>query len=89
MEGISNTICIYSPISGFCQWVNVNVRKYISPSEVMFELIDPTDIHLNLRVFEKDLEENCILDKIMSYTNNAPDKNILVKNNTNQQRCYR
>ena len=52
MEGISNTICIYSPILWFLSVkVNVNVGKYVSPSEVMFELIDPTDIHLNLRVF--------------------------------------
>jgi len=74
MEGISNTICIYSPISGFVSKVNVNVGKYVSPSEVMFELIDPTDIHLNLRVFEKDLGKLYIGQEIMSYTNNAPDK---------------
>ncbi|OJR76295.1 efflux transporter periplasmic adaptor subunit, partial [Escherichia coli] len=54
---ISRTINIYSPINGFVSNVFVNVGKYVTPSDVMFELINPTDIHLNLKVYEKDLDK--------------------------------
>jgi cobalt-zinc-cadmium efflux system membrane fusion protein len=36
--------------------VNVNIGKYVNPSDVLFEFINPDDIHLNLKVYEKDLE---------------------------------
>jgi hypothetical protein len=36
--------------------VNVNIGKYVNPSDVLFELINPDDIHLNLKVYEKILE---------------------------------
>jgi cobalt-zinc-cadmium efflux system membrane fusion protein len=35
--------------------VNVNIGKYVQPTETMFELIDPDDIHAALTIFEKDL----------------------------------
>ena len=31
--------------------VNVNIGKYVNPSDILFELINPEDIHLNLTVF--------------------------------------
>jgi cobalt-zinc-cadmium efflux system membrane fusion protein len=54
--------------------VNVNIGKYISPTEVLFELIDPSDIYLALKVFEKDLDKLYIGQKLIAYTNNEPDK---------------
>jgi multidrug resistance efflux pump len=41
------------PIDGYVTKVNVNIGKYISPTEIMFELVNPTDIHLALKIFEK------------------------------------
>ena len=35
--------------------VNVNVGKYVNPSDVLFELVNTGDLHLALTVFEKDL----------------------------------
>lgn len=65
---------IYSPINGFVSKVNVNIGKYVSPSEILFELVNPTDIHLALKVFEKDLSKLYIGQKVIAYTNNQPDK---------------
>ena len=45
---ISRSINIYSPINGFVTAVNVNIGKYVNPSDVLFELVNPTDIHLAL-----------------------------------------
>lgn len=71
---ISGSINIYSPINGYITKVNVNVGKYVSPTDVLFELINPTDIHLNLKVFEKNLDKLYIGQKVLTYTNNNPEK---------------
>ncbi len=71
---ISRSINIYSPIEGYVSEVLVNIGKYTQPSEVLFELINPTDIHLALTIFEKDLNKISIGQKVMAYTNNQPDK---------------
>jgi membrane fusion protein, heavy metal efflux system len=71
---ISRSINIYSPISGFVSAVNVNIGKYVSPADVLFELINPSDIHLALTVFEKDMDKLFIGQKLMAYSNGQPDK---------------
>ncbi len=73
-SNISRSINIYSPIDGYVSGVNVNIGKYVSPTEVLFELINPTDIHLALKIFEKDLDKLYIGQKLVAYTNNRPDK---------------
>jgi cobalt-zinc-cadmium efflux system membrane fusion protein len=67
---IKRSINIYSPIDGYVTKVNVNIGKYISPTDVLFELVNPTDIHLALRVFEKDVDKLFIGQKLVAYTNN-------------------
>lgn len=71
---ISRSVNIYSPITGFVSKVNVNIGKYVSPTEVLFELVNPTDIHLALKVYEKDLAKLYIGQKLTAYTNNEPAK---------------
>jgi cobalt-zinc-cadmium efflux system membrane fusion protein len=73
-ENISRMIRVLSPISGYVSKVNVNIGRYISPSEIMFELVNPEDIHLKLTVFEKDLQYLNIGDKVKAYTNSDPAK---------------
>jgi len=73
-NNISKSIRLYSPIDGFVSKVNANIGKYAVPGDVLFELVNPADIHLNLKIFEKDLDKIFIGQKIVSYTNNNPDK---------------
>jgi membrane fusion protein, heavy metal efflux system len=73
-ENMSRTINIRSTITGFVSKINVNIGKYLSPTEVLFELIDPTDIHLNLKVYEKDVNKLAIGQKLMAYSNNNDKK---------------
>lgn len=70
---ISRSIAIFSPIDGYVSKVNVNIGKYVTPSDVIFELINPTDIHLNLTVFEKDLHKINIGQRVLAYTNAKAD----------------
>jgi cobalt-zinc-cadmium efflux system membrane fusion protein len=88
---ISKSISIYSPIDGYVSKVNVNIGKFTQPSEVLFELINPADIHLALTIFEKDLSKLSIGQKLFAYTNSQPDKKheceiILIGKNLSTER---
>ena len=74
INNISKSINVYSPIDGFVTKVNANIGKYVTPGDVLFELVNPSDIHLNLKVFEKDLDKIFINQHLVSYTNNSPEK---------------
>lgn len=69
---ISKSINIYSPISGFVSAVNVNIGKYVTPSDILFELVNPNDIHLKLTVFEKDINKLAVGQKLLAYSNSHP-----------------
>ncbi len=73
-KNISKSIYLYAPIDGFITKVNVNIGKYVSPTEILFEAVNPTDIHLNVKVFEKDISSLSIGKKITAYTNAEPQK---------------
>jgi cobalt-zinc-cadmium efflux system membrane fusion protein len=73
-NNISKSVNIYSPIDGYVTKVNVNIGKYISPTEIMFELVNPTDIHLALKIFEKDIQKLFIGQQLIAYTNNNATK---------------
>ncbi|HRN57835.1 MAG TPA: efflux RND transporter periplasmic adaptor subunit [Agriterribacter sp.] len=62
---ISRSVPVYSPINGFVSKVNVNIGKYVNASDVLFELINPADIHAALTVFEKDLGKVKPKQKVM------------------------
>lgn len=73
-DNITKSVKILSPIDGYVSSVKCNVGKYVTPSEVLFELIDPSDIHLNLTVYEKDLSKLEIGQRLFAYTNSDPEK---------------
>jgi cobalt-zinc-cadmium efflux system membrane fusion protein len=71
---ISKQITITSPINGYVAKVNANIGKYLTPSDVLFELVNVADIHLNISVFEKDLASLSIGQKVITYNNSKPDQ---------------
>jgi len=73
-KNISKSVNIYAPISGFVSKVNVNIGKYVNPTDVLFELVNPEDIHLNLKVFEKDVTSLAVGQKLFAFTNSQPNK---------------
>ena len=78
-KNISRSISIYAPIDGFVTKVNVNIGKYVSPTDVLFELVNPADIHLAINVFEKDLSKLFIGQEVVTYTNNDPKNKHLAE----------
>ena len=95
---ISKSIRVISPINGYVSAVNVNIGKYVNPSDVLFELINPTDIHLSLTVFEKDVAGLSIGQKLVAYSNSNPEKKYncsillvsknLADNNSMEVHCH-
>lgn len=90
-NNISSAISIHSPIDGYVSAVNVNIGKYVNPADVLFELVNPSDLHLALTVFEKDLQYLQIGQKIKAHLVNSPDKTyeaeiILISKNLDNNR---
>ena len=90
-SNLSRSVAINSPIDGFVSKVNMNIGKYVNSSDVLFELINPNDIHLNLKVFEKDLTKLNIGQKVIAFNNSAPSKKypceiILISQNLSEDR---
>jgi cobalt-zinc-cadmium efflux system membrane fusion protein len=88
---ISGSVAVLSPVNGYVSKVNVNLGKYTAPTDMLFELVDPGDIHLALHVFEKDLNSLAVGQRVMAYTNSEPDqklaaKIILISKNLDQDR---
>lgn len=89
-NNLSKAVNIYSPIDGFVSRVNVNIGKYVNPADILFELVNTSDIHLNVKVFEKDLEKLSIGQKVMAYNNQSDRKHpceiILISQDLSSER---
>lgn len=73
-NAISKSVPVYSGVNGFVSNVFVNIGKYVNPADVLFELVDPSDIHLNLKVYENDINKLSIGQKLTAYSNAQPGK---------------
>lgn len=61
---ISSTSNIYSTINGFVTEVNVNIGKFVNPSDILFEIVDTEHLHAELIIFEKDVRKIKIGQKV-------------------------
>lgn len=75
-KNLSKSVNLYSPIDGYVSKVNVNIGKNVNPSDVLFELVNTSDIHLNIKVFEKDLEKLAIGQRVIAYNNQSDKKHL-------------
>lgn len=71
-KNMSPEIRLVSPVHGFVSEVKVNKGKYIQAGESLFELVDPEDIHLNLKVLEGDLPFVSEGQNVEAWTNHDP-----------------
>jgi len=64
LENIQSTIAIPAPIDGFVTKINVTRGTFLSPSETAISLVNTTHLHVELNIFEKDLANVQIGQKI-------------------------
>jgi len=72
-SNISNTVNIISPIKGFLKAVNVNIGKFVSSTDVLFEIVNSDKLFLELTLFEKDADKVASGQKIKFFINNETE----------------
>lgn len=61
---IKSTINLIAPINGFITEVNVNIGQFVTPTEVMFKIVNLEHMHAELQVYEKDIHKIAIGQKV-------------------------
>lgn len=61
---VTSSISLVSPINGYVTEVNVNIGKFVNPSDILFEIVDTEHLHAELTVFEKDVPRLKIGQKV-------------------------
>ncbi|WP_426490681.1 efflux RND transporter periplasmic adaptor subunit [Hymenobacter sp. 102] len=54
---ISPSVTLTAPISGNVAMVRINPGQYVNPQDILVELVDPSHMHLELQVFERDVNQ--------------------------------
>ena len=54
-EKMSSLVQLMAPIAGYISKVNINRGKYVTPSDILLEIINPNDIHAAITIYEKDI----------------------------------
>jgi cobalt-zinc-cadmium efflux system membrane fusion protein len=71
---ISSTISIRSPLAGAVTKVNITIGKLIRSEEVLFEIISREHLHIDLKVYEKDVMKVKEGQKVMVKISNVPEE---------------
>ncbi|MCF0059651.1 efflux RND transporter periplasmic adaptor subunit [Dyadobacter sp. CY356] len=54
---IVSTVSVTAPISGYITEVNIKIGSNVQPGNVLFSIVDNTKMHVDLLVYEKDLQK--------------------------------
>jgi len=81
-DNISNTVNLVSPIKGFLKAVNVNIGKFVSSTDVLFEIVNSDKLFLELTLFEKDADKVTSGQKIKFYINNETEEHEAIISQT-------
>ena len=71
---ISSTVNVYSPIDGVVRDVYVNTGKYFGTQDVLMDITDASDLHVELNVYEDDIPLIRMGQRIRFRLANAPEE---------------
>ncbi|MGI4742672.1 MAG: efflux RND transporter periplasmic adaptor subunit [Janthinobacterium lividum] len=54
---IVSTATLRAPKGGYVKAVNVSIGQSVTPTDVLFEIVNPKHLHVELTVFEKDIPQ--------------------------------
>jgi len=77
-DDISSSVALVSPISGYVKTVNVNIGRFVSPSDILFEIVNSDKLFLELTLFEKDAANVSVGQKIRFFINNETEQHEAV-----------
>ena len=72
-DDISSSVVLKSPISGYITAVNVNLGKFVSPADILFEIVNSDKLFLELTLFEKDADKVTPGQKMQFFINNETE----------------
>lgn len=61
---IQKAVALTSPINGYVTKVNVNIGAFVTANTVLFEIVDTEHLHAEISVFEKDIHNIKIGQKV-------------------------
>jgi cobalt-zinc-cadmium efflux system membrane fusion protein len=64
-------VALTTPIAGYVKAVNINPGQFVNPQDVLVEVLNRDDLHLELKVFEKDVAQVKVGQKILFKVQNA------------------
>jgi cobalt-zinc-cadmium efflux system membrane fusion protein len=73
-DNISSTVNLTSPIKGFLKSVNINIGKYVAPTDILFEIVNSDKLFLQLTLFEKDADKVVSGQKAKFFINNESEE---------------
>ena len=73
-DNISGSVAVVSPISGYIKSVNVNIGKFVAPSDILFEIVNSDKLFLELNLFDKDADKVSPGQKIHFFINNESEQ---------------
>lgn len=73
-DDISSSVVLKSPISGYITAVNVNLGKFVSPADILFEIVNSDKLFLELTLFEKDADKVTPGQKMQFFINNETER---------------
>jgi cobalt-zinc-cadmium efflux system membrane fusion protein len=68
---LATSVPLTTPIAGYVKAVNINPGQYVNPQDVLVEVLNRDDLHLELKVFEKDVAQVKVGQKILFKVQNA------------------
>lgn len=71
---ITSIVTILAPSNGYVTTVNVNIGKFVNPQDVICEIVNTEHLHVELTVFEKDLNKIQVGQKVNFYLVNEGGK---------------
>jgi len=72
-DNISNQVNLVSPINGFLKSVNISIGKFVSSTDILFEIVNSDKLFLELTLFEKDAAKVSAGQKIKFFINNESE----------------
>ncbi|MCX6243199.1 MAG: efflux RND transporter periplasmic adaptor subunit [Bacteroidetes bacterium] len=77
-DDITRAVAVVSPITGYVKAVNINIGKYVAPTDVLFEIVNSDKLYLELTLFEKDADKVSAGQKIRFFINNEAEQHEAV-----------
>ncbi len=73
-KGIQSEISLYAPITGYVTEAHGNLGRFVNSEAPLYEILDKAHLHLELNVYEKDVDKIQVGQQVQFYLNENPDR---------------